>query len=181
MAVTRTPSAAWVDQGLRALATGGPDAVRVEALARELGVTKGGFYWHFEDRQALLNEMLRAWERKGVDAVIAEVEAAGDDARSKLSRLFSLASSTEGGKVELAVRDWARRDPSVRRRLRRVDNRRMDYLRSLFREFCVDEDELEARCVMAMAVFIGLHFMAADHGERSRADVLGLLRRHLLA
>ena len=82
--------------------------------------------------------------------------------------------------VEMAVRDWARRDARVRRRLRRVDNRRMDFMRSLFRQFCPDEDEVEARCVMAMAVFIGMHFMAADHGERSRADLLGLLRRQLL-
>ncbi|HYP55470.1 MAG TPA: helix-turn-helix domain-containing protein, partial [Solirubrobacterales bacterium] len=50
MPATRTPRTAWVEEGLRALATGGPDAVRVEALARALGVTKGGFYWHFDGR-----------------------------------------------------------------------------------------------------------------------------------
>ena len=181
MAVTRTPRTAWIEQGLHALAAGGPDAVRIEGLARNLGVTKGGFYWHFDDRRALLEQMLDAWERLGVDHVISELDESGGDARTKLARLFALASSSEGGKIELAVRDWARRDSTVRRRLRRVDNRRMDYMRSLFREFCSDEDDVEARCVMAMAVFIGMHFMAADHGERSRADVLGLLRRQLLA
>lgn len=181
MAIPRTPRAAWVEKGLRALAAGGPDAVRIEALARQLGVSKGGFYWHFDDRQTLLKDMLDAWERVGVDEVIAQLDAAGGDARVKLAQLFSLASSTEGGKIELAVRDWARRDPAVRRRLRRVDNRRMDFMRSLFRQFCPDDDEVEARCVMAIAVFIGMHFMAADHGQRSRADVLGLLRKQLLA
>ena len=181
MALTRTPRTAWIQQGLRALAEGGPDAIRIEGLARELGVSKGGFYWHFDDRQALLTHMLDAWERVGVDEVIAVVEGAGGDARAKLARLFSLASSAEGGKIELAVRDWARREAGVRRRLRRVDNRRMDYMRSLFREFCPDEDEVEARCVMTMALFIGMHFMAVDHGQRSRADVLGLVRRQLLA
>ena len=58
MASTRTPRSSWIDEGLRALAAGGPDAVRIESLARALGVTKGGFYWHFDDRRALLAEML---------------------------------------------------------------------------------------------------------------------------
>ena len=64
MAATRTPRSRWIDEGLRALAAGGPDAVRIEALAQALGVTKGGFYWHFDDRRALLEEMLDAWERR---------------------------------------------------------------------------------------------------------------------
>ena len=50
VAVTRTPRTGWIDDGLRALAAGGPDAVRIETLAQTLGVTKGGFYWHFTDR-----------------------------------------------------------------------------------------------------------------------------------
>ena len=54
VANVRTPRGAWVDAALQALAAGGPDAVRVEALAVRLGVSKGGFYWHFTDRQALL-------------------------------------------------------------------------------------------------------------------------------
>ena len=81
MAVTRTPSSAWIDEGLRALAAGGPDAVRVESLARVLGVTKGGFYWQFHDRQALLEEMLDAWERLGVDEVSSASTARAETPR----------------------------------------------------------------------------------------------------
>jgi AcrR family transcriptional regulator len=49
-----------VEEGLRALGDGGLDAVRIEPLAQALGVTKGGFYWHFADRGALLDEVLDA-------------------------------------------------------------------------------------------------------------------------
>src|SRR3954452_21997232 len=104
----RTPRSTWVDEGLRALAAGGPDAVRIEPLARKLGVTRGGFYWHFDDRRTLLEEMLDAWERAGVDDVIERLEAegAGDDARAKLLRLFEIgALSDEVLRVELAIRD----------------------------------------------------------------------------
>src|SRR5437763_8486771 len=95
MAVTRTPRSSWVHEGLRALAHGGPEAVRVEPLARALGVTKGGFYWHFEDRRALLEALLDAWERTLIDEVVATVEAGGGDARARLARLFSLAGELQ--------------------------------------------------------------------------------------
>src|SRR3954468_14056119 len=88
-APTRTPRASWIEEGLRALGVGGPDAVRIEKLAQALGVTKGGFYWHFEDREALLVEMLDAWERVVIDDVIERVEGKGGDARAKLQRLFT--------------------------------------------------------------------------------------------
>lgn len=182
MAGTRTPRSAWIEEGMRALAAGGPDAVRVEALARALGVTKGGFYWHFDDRQALLDEMLDTWERVAVDEVIERIEGQGGEARARLRRLFSMASTAEGLlRVDLAIRDWARREPAVAARLRRVDNRRMDYMRSLFGAFCADEDDVEARCVLALSLFIGSHFIATDHGTRSRTDALALAMRHLEA
>ena len=182
MALTRTPRSRWIDEGLRALAAGGPDAVRVEPLAQALGVTKGGFYWHFGDRRALLEEMLDAWERVSVDEAIERVEGEGGDARARLRRLFALASqSDELLRIDLAVRDWSRREQTVADRLRCVDNRRMDYMRSLFGAFCPDEDDVEARCTLAFSLWIGNHFVAADHGARSRADVLDLVMRRLLA
>lgn len=183
VATTRTPHSRWIEEGLQALATGGPDAVRIEALARAIGVSKGGFYWHFEGRQHLLDQMLDAWEQGGVDDVIDRVEAQGGDARERLNSLFALASA--GGRqlltIDLAMRDWARRDPAVARRLRRVDNRRMDYLRSLFGAFCEDADDVEARCMLAMSLFIGSHFIAADHGGRTRRQALALALARLEA
>ena len=135
---TRTPPRAWIDAGLRALAEGGPGAVRVESLAKELGATRGSFYWHFTDRRALLDAMLDVWEQMSTDEVIDLVETEGGDARAKVLRAGALTFSEVLLPIDLAVRDWARREPAVLERLRRVDNRRMDYARSLFRAFCAD-------------------------------------------
>jgi AcrR family transcriptional regulator len=181
MVAHRTPRGSWIDEGLRALAAGGPDAVRVERLAKGLGVTKGGFYWHFEDREALLDEMLDAWERVSTDEVIERVEGGGGDPRERLHRLFELALHDRSNlfAIDLAVRDWARRDRAVARRLRRVDNRRIEYMRSQFAEFCPDPDEAEARCLLAFSLWIGNHFIAADHGARSRGEVLEMALRRL--
>ena len=187
MALTRTPRSSWIDEGLRALAAGGADAVRIEALARALGVTKGGFYWHFDDRRALLDEMLDTWERVSVDEVIERIEAGGGNAKARLWRLSALAASGDELRgmdplmIDLAIRDWARRDGAVAERLRRVDNRRMDYMRSLFGAFCADEDDVEARCMLAFSLWIGNPFIAADHGPRSRDDAVALALTRLLA
>src|SRR5207302_10785181 len=126
----RAPGHGRSEQGLQALGVGGPAAVRIETLAQALGASKGGFYWHFDGRGALHDEMLDTWERVVIDEAIERVEAGGGDAREKLQRLFALASSPAArglGSVDVAVRHWARRDRAVAKRLRRVDDRRLDY------------------------------------------------------
>jgi AcrR family transcriptional regulator len=180
VAKVRTPRGAWVDASLQALAAGGPDAVRVETLAAGLGVSKGGFYWHFKNRQALIDEMLGTWEQATVDDVIARVDAGPGDPRSKLRELFELAPSADFA-VELALRDWARRDKQIAKRLRRVDDRRLEWLRSLFGEFCPDEDEVEARTMLAYSLMIGSYFVSGKHDGKSHQDVLGLAIERLLA
>jgi AcrR family transcriptional regulator len=178
-APVRTPRTSWIDAGLRALASGGPDAVRVEALAKAIGVTKGGFYHHFADRDELVTEVLDTWERRSTDDVIERVEREGGDAITRVWRAGALTFGTDLRDVDLAVRDWARRDEAVAARLKRVDNRRMGYLRQQFGTVCADEEELEARCLAAFAVAVGTHFIAADHGTRDRADVLAAVVRLL--
>ena len=180
-APTRTPRGIWIAAGLRALAAGGPDAVRIEPLAQALGVTRGGFYWHFENRRAFLDELLDTWERRSTDEVLARVEREGGDPRDKVRRAGMLTFSRELLPIDLAVRDWARREKAVAKRLRRVDNRRMDYLRTLIGTFSDDPDDVEARAMLAFSLAIGSHFIAADHGGRSRPRVLERATRRLLA
>ena len=154
--------------------------MRVEALAVSLGVSKGGFYWHFTGRKALLDEMLDTWEKAVVEDVIARVESQPADSRAKLQHLFDLARSVDFG-VELAVRDWSRRDSGVAERIRGIDDRRMAYLRSLFGQFCADENDVEARSMLAFSLFVGSYFIAPEHSHRSRSEVLQLAVDRLLS
>lgn len=96
-------------------------------------------------------------------------------------RAGALTFSAELLPIDLAIREWARRDHGVAQRLRRVDNARMTYLRQLFAAICADEDEAEARSLLAFSLMIGQHFLAADPGARSRAEQLDLAGRWLLA
>jgi AcrR family transcriptional regulator len=180
-AQTRTTGEAWIDAGLTALAEGGPDAVRVDVLAQTLGVTRGGFYHQFDGRQALLDAVLDAWELRSTDEVLDTVEREGGDARTKVTKAGMLTFSNELLPIDLAVRNWARRDADVAERLRRVDNRRMDYLRTLIAELHTDADDVEAIALLAFSLLIGNHFIAADHGPRDRVAVLRRAADRLLS
>ena len=180
-AALRTTRAGWIDAGLAALGSGGPDAVRVEPIAAQLGVTKGGFYRHFADRSAFLSALLDEWERRSVDEVIARVEAAEADAATNVRRAGTLTFAKDLLPIDLAVRAWARSDSDVATRLRRVDNARIGYLRSQFSEITGDRGEVEARSLLAFALVIGQHFITAEHEEFSRTEALSLAAAFLTA
>ncbi|MGK8523906.1 TetR/AcrR family transcriptional regulator [Nocardia asteroides] len=176
----RIPRARWIEAGLEALARGGPEAVRVETLAAELGVTKGGFYGHFDGRPALLAEMLDEWERRCTTEVIARADAEGSDAADRIRRAGQLTFTEDLHRIDLAVRAWARHDESIARRLRRVDNERMAFLRRMFASFITDPDEVEARSTLTFALAIGRHFIVADHPGYTTREAVQLAGEHLL-
>lgn len=179
-AVVRTTRAQWIEAALDALAEGGPEAVRVESLATALGVTKGGFYGHFDGRPALLGELLDEWERRCTKEILARADAASTDAVEQFRLVGQLTFSADLHRIDLAVRAWARHDQAVAARLRRVDNDRMDFLRGVFGSFLANPDEIEARATLAFALAIGRHFIAVDHPGRTRRDAIHLAAEHLL-
>ena len=71
---TRLNAETWERAALEAIAELGLPGVAVEPLAKKLGVTKGSFYWHFADREALLHAALKRWEKRSTDDVIAWLE-----------------------------------------------------------------------------------------------------------
>jgi AcrR family transcriptional regulator len=180
-AVLRTTRAGWIDAGLSALGAGGPDAVRVEPIAAQLGVTKGGFYRHFTDRTVFLSALLDEWERRSVDEVIARVEARDGDAATNVRRAGGLTFAGDLLAIDLAVRAWARSDSEVAERLRRVDNARIGYLRSQFAKIAAHPGEVEARSLLAFALVIGQHFITAEHDEFTREEAVNLAVAFLTA
>ena len=176
MATARTPRDAWVRAALDALTEDGPGSVRVEALAKRLGVTKGGFYGYFEGRDQLLTEALDLWEREAAQAVIDEVEQSRGDARERLRSLFaSVKARADIARAEFAIRAWARRDPAVAARLLRVDRARLDYLRELHRELTDDDAEAAARAAVTIGVWLAGHYMRFDTDGFDHDAVLGLV------
>jgi len=150
----------WTAAALEALAAGGLAAVAVEPLAKRLGTTKGSFYWHFTDRNALIAATLARWERRDTDLVITAVEQEGD-ATVRLRRLLELAfrtartgASQGAGSVELALQASATH-PLVEPSLRRVTERRLVYLTALFTELGLSPARARNRGLLAYSAYLG--------------------------
>ncbi len=143
----------WTRAALKVLAEQGIDAVRVEALAKMLNITKGSFYWHFKDREALLSAMLDDWRRRATSDIIARLERTHEPAEVRLRKLLRLPflgpRSKLGADVELSIRIWGKRDPRVRSILEEVDTLRLGHIRKLLEEAGVAEQECLARAVIA--------------------------------
>jgi AcrR family transcriptional regulator len=149
----------WCQAALAALAEGGLDAVAVEPLAKRLGVSKGSFYWHFKDRDALVAATVSHWE----NALTAEVKnriAHVADPRERLAALFrgAFGRRVEAGQIEAAF-VAGRENPLIAPAVRRVTKRRMAYLSAAFRELGFNEHEARHRATVASGAYVGLFVM----------------------
>jgi AcrR family transcriptional regulator len=118
----------WLRAARLALLKGGVEAVRVAKLARDLRVTKGSFYWHFKDRDELLELLLREWESEGAEILSQLGGAAGRKALVALIQiLIERARLSEAGKVpsDAAIFAWAAVSPRVSRRVNRAEEERI--------------------------------------------------------
>ncbi len=124
----------WIEQGLELLVQDGIDAVRITRLAEALDVTRGSFYWHFKDRDDLLEALIDRWESRNSRAVIAAV-GDHDDLTSGILALFDvwLDTSRFYPRLDSAVRDWARRSDTVRRAVEQADQGRIEAIAALFK------------------------------------------------
>lgn len=157
----------WIDAAFRALEQGGLAAVRVESLARVLGVTKGSFYWHFEDRRALLDAMLERWRRIATDAVIDAVERAERSPAERLRVLMSITASGRGDRTEAAVRAWAMTDPDARETVAAMDARRERFVTGLLTDHGVPPRQAAHRARALYLALIGEFTWVAQGGRSS--------------
>lgn len=146
----------WVAAAFARLGAGGVDAVRVEPLAKDLGVTKGSFYWHFRDRDDLLAALLEAWAARETDHYIAAVEAEGGQPGERLRRLFRMILADHAALApELAIRDWARHDRRTADAVLAIDTRRSAYLQERFVEAGQPQGEAQARAALLYGLLMG--------------------------
>ena len=144
----------WIGAALRTLASQGVDAVRVERLAGDLKVTKGSFYWHFSNREALLLAVLDAWEVRATGDIIRMVEAVGGDAATRLHTL-GMEVFRSDGRLDRQIRAWSAQDPVAREAQERIDARRIAYLAQLFGEMGFAGDAAQARALFSYQALIG--------------------------
>jgi AcrR family transcriptional regulator len=151
--------------GLKVLGESGLEAIKVEPLAKLLKVTKGSFYWHFKNRDELLDAILQEWVKVETNSIIDRVEELGGDANQKLLNLFELAIEDDG-KVENAIRAWANNDIKAATIIDRVNALRLKYTKDLFLKIGFTPTEAKVRAQMAYYSLIG-EFTIGIKGDRT--------------
>jgi AcrR family transcriptional regulator len=123
----------WIQEALNLLVNRGADAVRITALAEALAVSRGSFYWHFKDRDALLDALIEHWRSKNTAAVVTAMNEAQVLADGILN-LFAVWIHFElfDPKLDSAMRDWGRQSRRVRRAVEAADEERLSAIAALF-------------------------------------------------
>ena len=176
----RLSTESWLMAGFRALARSGPQALKAEPLARELGTTKGSFYWHFKDVASFQSQMLELWETRAVDDITRYLDHEADPVR-KLYMLGDISTSTDaeygGDAVEPAIRAWAQSDHTVANAVYRVDQKRLEYLSSILTDLDLSNPDF-ARLIYG--AYIGMGTLSAKDGTDNK-DAMSTLLAALLA
>ncbi len=160
---------AWTEMGLRVLADQGVEAVRVEPLARALGVTKGSFYWHFSDRRELLDAILLRWEQLATHDVIETVERVSDEPRERLRELTRLVFR-HGGPLDRAVRAWATHDDGASNAIARVDAERYAFVRRLLENHGLPAEVAARRAHLLYTSLVGEQHTSLRLSRKRRVD-----------
>jgi AcrR family transcriptional regulator len=165
----------WEQAALDALERGGLAAVAVEPLARELGVTKGSFYWHFANRRELIAGALRRWQGVHVDGPLHQL-ASVEDPRARLRGLFGRASAKPPS-IFIRLLD-AVDEPLVREAVARAAEARIAFMATAFHDMGATRARARRQAVLAYSMYVGL-----AHLGRDAPQVLGdraALQRQLL-
>lgn len=145
---------AWIDAALTAILEDGLSAVAVEPLARALGVTKGSFYWHFRDRDALLGAMVDRWAER-TETLIDGVTSVAAPADRIAALIDAVHGSPEGVKSMRAMSALASHG-KLGKRVKEIATRRHRFLARSFRDLGLGASRSEAAARLVHAATVGV-------------------------
>lgn len=174
----------WVAAARDMLIRTGVDGVKVDLLAKALKVTRGSFYWHFEDRADLLRSLLADWEQNNTEPMLAAIRAAGArgdraDFDTEIGR-FWLEEKDYSPAFDSAMRDWARTDPKVDAAVRRIDDTRIAALAEMFVAYGFEAVEAMVRARVTYYHQVGYYTLAVIETAAEREALAALYDKVLL-
>ncbi len=172
---------AWLQAGRDALIREGIRGVEIGKLARRLKVTRGGFYWFFDSRKQLLDELLADWERTNSAAFKAALREPGGNGMAEFQSIVDIWIHEAGYSPawDAAVRDWARVSTKVANAVRRVDEERIGVLQRVFADIGYAEDEAFVRARVTYFHQVGYYAMGVQEPLDRRLRLLPLYTRVL--
>jgi AcrR family transcriptional regulator len=166
----RSSEALWLDAAYEVLCDSGVEAVKVMPLAKQLGLTRTGFYWHFKDRDALLEAMIERWEAKNTGNLVARTEAYAETICEAVFNLFDcwIDETLFDARLDLAIRNWARNDSALQVRLDKADETRTRAIAAMFRRFGYSKENAQVRSRTVIYTQIGYIAMQVSESKEMR-------------
>lgn len=160
----------WLRAAYDVLVDQGVGSVKVMPLAKHLGLTRTGFYWHFKDRDALLDAIIACWEAKNTGNLIARTQAYAETICEAMFNLFDCWLDDElfDAKLDLAIRNWARTDAALQARLDIADRNRRDALIKMFIRFGFEPELAKVRALSILYTQIGYISMQIIEPQETR-------------
>jgi AcrR family transcriptional regulator len=172
---SRLSRADWVEGALSALAEGGLPALGVQALAERLGVTKGSFYWHFDDTDELLRTVVERWEELAVDRVMAdlvELKRPCEVIRRVIENTvnFDEPERRLRYRVEVVAVALAESHPVFRPAYVRISERRLSGLAMLYLATGIAPEEAQRLARVAYITLLGVYPLLLTRSRVTKAD-----------
>ena len=145
---------AWCRAAVKLVIREGISGLAVEPMTRELGITKGSFYWHFENRDALVQETLRRWELDQTQDLFARFVGIEDPLTRIRILMFAAFEDLENGLLFAAL-SASSEDPRVQPYLLRVSAQRLAFITDSFTALGLDAEEARRRALFAYSVYAG--------------------------
>ena len=172
--VSRLRPEDWLNAAQARLVDGGIDAVKIGPLAADLKVTRGSFYWHFRDRNHLLQTLLARWQAQSHEMFNRLVGGDGATGMDEFVRLVHLwvDESEFHPALESAMRDWARTSEAVAAVVKAVDEERIAYIKRIFLDFGYGEDEAFIRARITYFHQVGYYTIGYNETLDARMALL---------
>lgn len=169
----------WLTVAMDLLVSEGVERVKVLSIGERLGVSRSSFYWYFRSREDLLDQLLARWEAKNTGAILAQCDAPSATVTEGVCNLFRcfFCDDLFDPRLDFAVRDWARRSGTVRTRLDRSDDQRIEAIRQLFARHDYAEPEATVRARTLYYMQIGYY---AREVREPLEDRLALVPTYLI-
>ncbi len=160
----------WLDAAYDLLVESGVDAVKVLPMAKKLNLSRSGFYWHFEDREAVLQKLLKRWQEQNTGNLVARTESYADTITEAMFNLFDCWITPElfDTKLDFAVRNWSHSDPSMRQIINQADQTRINAIRDMFMRFGFEGADADIRAHTVYFTQIGYISMMVREGKDER-------------
>lgn len=159
----------WLEAGYALLAEHGLRALKVDRLCAQVGVTRGSFYWHFDDIGSYRAALVESWntflERDRHS--LAELDTLPP--RKRLSAMMIGLVSPQYWMLERAMREWARTDPVAAANIRAADGRLLRSVTQAYSDYGFGPADARLRAELTFAAGIGLLHLAGSASEAQEA------------